>query len=149
MANRFYYQLRIPLKDAAILSNSPEREVRRDWIKRIVDHDGAAGAEGGIERWLALTGEAVGLPRAECASLARVLLGAGFAYRCAYVHFARTAPWQEAVAASLTELFAADIHRQRLESLAEELSPGSAPTASPISGSASTRRRATCTTACV
>jgi pyrroloquinoline-quinone synthase len=114
VANRFYYQLSIPLKDAAVLSNCPDREVRREWIKRIVDHDGVAGAEGGIERWLAL-GEAVGLPRAECASLSRVLPGVRFAVD-AYVHFARTAPWQEAVAASLTELFAADIHRQRLES---------------------------------
>jgi len=32
----------------------------------------------------------------------------------AYVNFARQQPWQEAVCASLTELFAPQIHRQRL-----------------------------------
>jgi pyrroloquinoline-quinone synthase len=114
VANRFYYQLSIPLKDAAVLSNCPDREVRREWIKRIADHDGAAGTEGGIERWLALA-DAVGLSRDECLSLTRVLPGVRFAVD-AYVHFARTAPWQESVAASLTELFASDIHRQRIES---------------------------------
>ncbi len=112
VVNRYYYQISIPLKDAAVLSNCPEREVRREWIKRIVDHDGAEGAEGGIERWLVLA-EAVGLERAQVTGLSGVLPGVRFAVD-AYVAFARRAPWQEAVAASLTELFAADIHRQRL-----------------------------------
>ncbi len=112
VANRFYYQISIPRKDAHVLANCPEREVRREWIKRIVDHDGATGEEGGIERWLVLA-EAVGLERAQVTSLALVLPGVRFAVD-AYVDFARRAPWQEAVAASLTELFAADIHRQRL-----------------------------------
>jgi pyrroloquinoline-quinone synthase len=112
VANRFYYQISIPLKDAAVLANCPDREVRREWIKRIVDHDGTSGNEGGIERWLVLA-EAVGLARAQVTALSGVLPGVRFAVD-AYVHFARRAPWQEAVAASLTELFAADIHRQRL-----------------------------------
>jgi pyrroloquinoline-quinone synthase len=112
VANRYYYQISIPRKDAAVLANCPEREVRRAWIKRIIDHDGSSGEEGGIERWLVL-GEAVGLERAQLTSLSLVLPGVRFAVD-AYVEFAHRAPWQEAVAASLTELFAADIHRQRL-----------------------------------
>ena len=110
--NRFYYQVSIPIKDAAILANMPDREQRRRWIQRILDHDGAHGSEGGIEAWLRL-GEAVGLAREELASLRQVLPGVRFAVD-AYVDFARRAPWQEAVCASLTELFAPDIHKQRL-----------------------------------
>jgi pyrroloquinoline-quinone synthase len=110
--NRFYYQISIPLKDAAILANMPEREHRRRWIQRILDHDGTQGNEGGIEAWLRL-GEAVGLAREEVASLRHVLPGVRFAVD-AYVNFARRAPWQEAVCASLTELFAPAIHKERL-----------------------------------
>jgi pyrroloquinoline-quinone synthase len=110
--NRFYYQASIPVKDAAILANMPDREQRRRWVQRILDHDGARGSEGGIEAWLRL-GEAVGLAREELASLRDVLPGVRFAVD-AYVEFARRAPWQEAVCASLTELFAPDIHKQRL-----------------------------------
>ena len=54
VANRFYYQVNIPLKDAAILANCPDRETRREWIQRILDHDGAPGEDGGIEAWLRL-----------------------------------------------------------------------------------------------
>ena len=64
VANRFYYQKCIPLKDAAILSNCPEVEVRREWIQRIIDHDGTADGTGGIESWLRL-GEALGVSRDE------------------------------------------------------------------------------------
>lgn len=113
VANRFHYQVSIPLKDAAIISNCPDLEVRREWLKRIADHDGTETNEGGIERWLVL-GEAVGLTRAELISQARVLPGVRFAVG-AYLQFARSAPWQEAVAASLTELFAPHIHQQRLD----------------------------------
>jgi pyrroloquinoline-quinone synthase len=113
VANRFYYQIRIPMKDAAILSNCPERAVRRRWIQRILDHDGREGDEGGILAWLRLA-EAVGLDRAEVEDCRRVLPGVRFAVD-AYVRFARTAPWQEAVASSLTELFAPTIHERRLE----------------------------------
>ena len=110
--NRFYYQVSIPVKDAAILANMPDREQRRRWIQRILDHDGAHGSEGGIEAWLRL-GEAVGLEREEAVSLRHVLPGVRFAVD-AYVDFARRAPWQEAVCASLTELFAPGIHKERL-----------------------------------
>ncbi len=112
VCNRFYYQINIPLKDAAILANCPEREVRREWIKRIVDHDGTEGSEGGIEAWIRL-GIAAGLPRDEITSLQHVLPGVRFAVD-AYVNFARTRPWQEAVCSSLTELFAPEIHKNRL-----------------------------------
>jgi pyrroloquinoline-quinone synthase len=112
VCNRFYYQVSIPQKDAAILSNCPDREVRREWIKRIVDHDGTQGDEGGIEAWIRL-GIATGLTREALTSLAHVLPGVRFAVD-AYVSFARTHPWQEAVCSSLTELYAPQIHKDRL-----------------------------------
>ncbi|MGC1523302.1 MAG: pyrroloquinoline-quinone synthase PqqC [Steroidobacteraceae bacterium] len=112
VANRFYYQINIPIKDAAILANCPDREVRRAWVQRILDHDGYGGDAGGIESWLRLA-EAVELSRAAVESLADVLPGVRFAVD-AYVNFARRAPWPEAVCSSLTELFAPEIHKQRL-----------------------------------
>ncbi|MFL6622097.1 MAG: pyrroloquinoline-quinone synthase PqqC [Sulfurifustis sp.] len=113
VANRFYYQINIPLKDGAILSNCPDREVRRLWIQRIIDHDGREGDDGGIEAWLRL-GEACGLAREELTSLRHVLPGVRFAVD-AYVNFARSRPWQEAVCSSLTELFAPHAHQSRLD----------------------------------
>lgn len=110
----FYYQVNIPLKDAAILANCPDREVRREWIQRILDHDGAPGEAGGIEAWLRLA-EAVGLEREQVLSEERVLPGVRFAVD-AYVNFARRASWQEAASSSLTELFAPQIHQSRLDS---------------------------------
>ncbi len=112
VANRFYYQINIPIKDAAILANCPDRAVRRAWVQRILDHDGYGDDPGGIESWLRLA-EAVGLPREKVESLSEVLPGVRFAVD-AYVNFARRAPWQEAVCSSLTELFAPEIHKQRL-----------------------------------
>lgn len=112
VCNRYYYQISIPLKDAAILSNCPDREVRREWIKRIVDHDGTQADEGGIEAWISLA-VATGLARDDVTSLKSVLPGVRFAVD-AYVNFARTHPWQEAVCSSLTELFAPEIHKNRL-----------------------------------
>lgn len=110
--NRFYYQINIPVKDAAILSNCPIREIRREWVKRIIEHDGDAINPGGIEAWLTL-GEACGLTRDLLWSMKYVLPGVRFAVD-AYVHLARTHTWQAAVCSSLTELFASEIHRQRL-----------------------------------
>ena len=86
--------------------------VANNWVQRILDHDGHGDDPGGIEAWLRLA-EAVGLERAAVESLAQVLPGVRFAVD-AYVNFARRAPWPEAVCASLTELFAPEIHRQRL-----------------------------------
>lgn len=112
VANRFYYQENIPRKDANILANCPDREVRRRWIRRIHDHDGTEDEEGGIEAWLRL-GEAVGLTREELLDDRHVVPGVRFAVD-AYVNFARTRPWVEAVASSLTELFAPDLMSERL-----------------------------------
>jgi pyrroloquinoline-quinone synthase len=111
-ANRFYYQTQIPIKDAAILSNCPERDIRRVWIQRIMDHDGAGDDPGGIEKWLRLGG-AVGLSREEMLSQSRLLPGVRYAVD-AYVNFCRTKPWVIAVASSLTELFAPDLMSRRI-----------------------------------
>jgi pyrroloquinoline-quinone synthase len=116
VANRYYYQIAIPIKDAAVLSNCPDPVVRRGWVQRILDHDGfelgGVRDAGGIEAWLRLA-EAVGLSRDEVVDLRHVTPGVRFAVD-AYVNFARRAPWQEAVCSSLTELFAPEIHKQRL-----------------------------------
>ncbi|MFT6875069.1 MAG: pyrroloquinoline-quinone synthase [Granulosicoccus sp.] len=116
VANRFCYQVAIPIKDAAVLSNCTDRDVRREWIQRILDHDGydinGERDEGGIEAWIQL-GLAVGLSREEITDLRHVTPGVRFAVE-AYINFARTQPWQESVCASLTELFAPAIHKQRL-----------------------------------
>ena len=115
VANRFYYQKCIPLKDAAVLSDCPEIEVRRKWIGRIFDHDGTSDGTGGIESWLRL-GEALGVSREELVSERRVLPAMRYAVD-AYVNFARQRPWIEAVASSLTELLGPAAIRVRLEAL--------------------------------
>ena len=115
VANRFYYQKSIPLKDAAILANCPELEVRRVWIRRIIDHDGTVSEPGGIDSWLAL-GEALGVGHSELRSEQLVLPGVRYAVD-AYVSFARRAPWIEAVASSLTELFGPAAIKVRLQAL--------------------------------
>jgi len=116
VANRFYYQIAIPVKDAAVLSNCPDPQVRRGWVQRILDHDGfeigAIHDPGGIEAWLQL-GIATGLTREEITDLRHVVPAMRFAVD-AYVTFARRAPWQEAVCSSLTEMFAPQIHKDRL-----------------------------------
>jgi pyrroloquinoline-quinone synthase len=112
VANRFYYQSQIPIKDAAILSNCPESAIRRVWIQRIADHDGTATEIGGVEKWLRL-GEAVGLPRRELLSQSRLLPGVRYAVD-AYVNFCRTQPWIIAMASSLTELFAPALMARRI-----------------------------------
>ena len=116
VANRFYYQICIPRKDAAVIANMPDRAHRRLWVQRILDHDGhgdhEGAAAGGLEAWTRL-GEAVGLGRDELWSLRHVAPAVRFACD-AYVNFARQAPWQEAVCSSLTEMFAPQIHKDRL-----------------------------------
>jgi pyrroloquinoline-quinone synthase len=102
--NRFYYQIGIPQKDAAILSNCPDVEVRKQWIVRITDHDGVD--------------DAVGLTREDVTSLKHVSPGVRFAVD-AYINFAKQRPWQESVCSSLTELFAPHIHQQRISSWPE------------------------------
>jgi pyrroloquinoline-quinone synthase len=116
IANRFYYQSIIPKKDAAIISNCGDRATRRLWIARILDHDGygdyEGDAAGGMEAWTRL-GVAAGIDREELWSLRHVVPAVRFACD-AYVEFARRASWQEAVCSSLTEMFAPQIHKDRL-----------------------------------
>ncbi|MEV6640320.1 pyrroloquinoline-quinone synthase PqqC [Amycolatopsis sp. NPDC051371] len=111
-ANRWYYQCQLPRKDAAIISNCPLPEIRRQWLDRIVYHDGPHAGTGGIERWLRLC-EAVGLSRDEVLDERHVAPGVRFAVD-AYVTFARTKPWWEAVASGLTEMFAGHLMQQRV-----------------------------------
>jgi pyrroloquinoline-quinone synthase len=112
VANRLAYQRAIPRKDAAIISNCPDPEVRREWMQRIVDHDGTRPGTGGIEMWIRL-GEALGVPRQEMEDERHVLPGVRLAAE-SYVTFCKTKPWIEAVASSLTELFAPDLMRKRI-----------------------------------
>ena len=99
VANRFYYQKNIPLKDAAILANCPLPQVRRTWIKRITDHDGTFEQEGGIEKWIRL-GMACGLTSEALMDERHVRPSVRFAVD-AYLNFARTQPWPIAIASSL------------------------------------------------
>jgi pyrroloquinoline-quinone synthase len=117
VANRLVYQRAIPRKDAAIISNCPLAEVRREWMQRIVDHDGTRPGTGGIEMWIRL-GEALGVPREEMEDERHVLPGVRFAAE-SYVTFCKTRPWIEAVASSLTELFAPDLMRRRIAAFPE------------------------------
>ncbi len=113
VANRFYYQKCIPIKDANVMANTPDREVRREWIIRILEQDGHEDYDGGNEAWIRM-GEACGLTRQELLDEVHVLPGVRFAVD-AYVNFARSQPWQEAVCSSLTELFAPDAHQARID----------------------------------
>lgn len=112
--NRFYYQVNLPRKDAAIIANCPDRQVRVKWRERILDQDGRDGLDsGGIAAWIRL-GKACGIDEKLLVSCEQVLPGVRFAVD-AYVNFAKTAPWQEAACSSLTELFAPKIHKQRVD----------------------------------
>jgi pyrroloquinoline-quinone synthase len=113
--NRYYYQSRIPMKDAAFLSRCEDADLRRAWRSRIEDHDGGVAEGGGIRRWLKLA-DAVGLDPDYVASTRGVLPATRFAVD-AYVAFVREKPMLEAVAASLTELFAPKIHSERIAGL--------------------------------
>jgi pyrroloquinoline-quinone synthase len=115
--NRYCYQSAVPRKDAALISRTHERELRRQWVHRVLDHDGDTHEEGGIERWLVLT-DALGLERAYVVSMQGVLPATRFAVE-AYVAFVRERSLLEAVASSLTELFAPSIHRERIAGMLE------------------------------
>jgi pyrroloquinoline-quinone synthase len=117
VANRYYYQTRIPIKDALILSKSEDPAFRRSWMRRIVEQDGARSGEGGIDRWLALAA-GVGLDPAEVATCRDVLPGVRAACD-SYVELVRRVSLVEAVAASLTELFAPKLHARRVAAWAE------------------------------
>ena len=111
--NRYYYQTRIPIKDALIVAKSEDPTFRRMWLRRIRDHDGEQEGEGGIALWLELA-RGVGLDADEVRSFRNVLPGVMLACD-EYVRFVRQAPLLEAVASSLTELFAPSLMARRLE----------------------------------
>jgi coenzyme PQQ biosynthesis protein C len=113
--NRYYYQSRIPLKDAAILARIADPALRRAWRQRILDHDGEREGEGGIAKWLRLT-DALGLDRDLVESTRAILPGARFAVD-AYVHFVRDRSLLEAIASSLTELFSPQVIQTRVEGM--------------------------------
>ncbi len=113
--NRYYYQSTIPIKDAVVISRFRDRATRLEWRHRIEDHDGDAGAEGGIERWLKLT-EGLGLDSAYVESTEGILPATRFAVD-AYVHFVRDRTPLEAIASSLTELFAPNLHEERISGM--------------------------------
>jgi pyrroloquinoline-quinone synthase len=110
--NRYYYQSSIPIKDAVVLSRFRDRDIRLEWRHRIEDHDGQIGGEGGIERWLKLT-DGLGLDRAFVESGAGILPATRFAVD-AYVNFVGVKSPLEAIASSLTELFAPNLHEERI-----------------------------------
>jgi coenzyme PQQ biosynthesis protein C len=113
--NRYYYQARIPIKDATIVARMEDPALRRAWCQRIVDHDGEHAGEGGIERWLKLT-DGLDLPRAYVTSTVGILPATRFAVD-AYVHFVRERPMLEAIASSLTEMFAPTIIADRVQGM--------------------------------
>jgi len=113
--NRYYYQLMIPIKDAHALTHLPTAELRREWRRRIIDHDGDREGTGGIERWLKLA-EGVGLDRAYVASTEGILPGTRFAVE-AYVNFVRDKPILEGIASSLTEMFSPGIIADRVQGM--------------------------------
>jgi coenzyme PQQ biosynthesis protein C len=113
--NRYYYQAMIPVKDASLIARCLDQDLRREWRSRLVDHDGAAAGDGGIERWLKLT-DGLGLDRDYVTSLAGLLPATRFAVE-AYVHFVAEKTLLEAVASSLTELFSPTIIGERMEGM--------------------------------
>src|SRR3954462_4048275 len=113
--NRYYYQSTIPIKDAVVISRFRDRATRLEWRHRVEDHDGHVGSEGGIERWLKLT-EGLGLDTTYVESTEGILPATRFAVD-AYVHFVRDNSTLEAIASSLTELFAPNLHEERISGM--------------------------------
>ena len=109
--NRYYYQSRIPIKDATLMARIVDPDLRRQWSRRVVDHDGTREGQGGISKWLHLCGR-LGLDRDYVISENGVLPATKFAVD-AYVHFVRDQSLLEAIASSLTEMFAAGIIAER------------------------------------
>jgi pyrroloquinoline-quinone synthase len=115
--NRYCYQAAVPRKDAALVSRVLDRQLRRDWIHRVLEHDGFGEDPGGIERWLVLT-DGLGLDREYVISRRGALPATIFAVE-AYVRFVVEQPLVVAVASSLTELFAPKIHKERIAGMLE------------------------------
>ena len=110
--NRYYYQAMIPLKDGSLIGRSENSALRREWRKRLEDHDGDDDRPGGIERWLTLT-DGLGLDRDTVMSTRLLLPATRFAVQ-AYVHYVRERSMLEAVASCLTEMFSPQIIGERM-----------------------------------
>jgi len=113
--NRYYYQAMIPVKDASLIARCLDSDIRREWRRRLVDHDGNAPEDGGIARWIKLT-DGLGLDREYVTSLRGLLPATRYAVE-AYVHFVAEKTLLEAIASSLTELFSPTIIGERLEGM--------------------------------
>jgi coenzyme PQQ biosynthesis protein C len=113
--NRYYYQAMIPVKDASLIARCRDSDIRREWRRRLADHDGAQAGEGGIARWLKLT-DGLGLDRNYVTSLEGLLPATRFAVD-AYVHFVAEKTLLEAIASSLTELFSPVIITERMDGM--------------------------------
>src|ERR1700751_8539 len=113
--NRYYYQAMIPVKDASLIARCSDSDIRREWRRRMVDHDGTEPGQGGIARALKLT-DGIGLDRDYVASLAGILPATKFAVE-AYVHFVAEKTLLEAIASSLTELFSPVIISERMDGM--------------------------------
>ncbi len=118
--NRYYYQCNIPIKDTALMSRMEDQELRKVWIRRVLDHDGETGDSGGLDRWFKLT-DGLGLDREYVLSTKGILPGTRFAVD-AYVHFVKERSLIEGITSSLTELFAPSIHRERISGMLENYS---------------------------
>lgn len=113
--NRYYYQARIPAKDAYLIARLPTASLRREWRRRLVDHDGDSEGMGGIARWLRLA-EGLGLDPQYVTSTVGLLPATRFAVD-AYVNFVRDRSLLEAVASCLTEMFSPQIIAERVEGM--------------------------------
>jgi len=113
--NRYYYQSRIPMKDSALMSRVSDPDLRREWAQRVIDHDGTREGQGGIARWLDMCAD-LGLDREEVVSERTILAATKFAVDT-YVRFVRESSLLEAIASSLTELFAPSIIGERVSSM--------------------------------
>ncbi len=113
--NRYFYQSMIPIKDATVLTRMTDPALRREWRRRIEDHDGRHEGDGGVERWIRLT-DGLGLDRQAVMSARFILPATRFAVE-AYVEFCRTRSLLEAIASSLTELFSPTIISERVSGM--------------------------------
>lgn len=113
--NRYYYQSRIPMKDCALMARISDPQLRQNWADRVFDHDGSREGPGGIARWLKLC-VAVGLNEGTVKQEEGILPATRFAVD-AYVRFVAERSLLEAIASSLTELFAPGIIRERVSGM--------------------------------
>lgn len=113
--NRYYYQWSIPRKDLALMARIDNLELRRAWRSRVIDHEGDVDGVGGIGRYLQLC-ERLELDLDYVRSLKGLLPATRFAVD-GYINFVQSRSTLEAIASSLTELYAPAIHKARIAGL--------------------------------